>query len=362
MSQQTKYVQAKPFLFEEDHEAVAAVLRSLHLEDGQTVRDFEAQISDLYDKPYTCATVNGFSAIHLALLALNVGPGDEVVLPAYTCPALIYPIKLTGATAVFADIGDNSFNMTRETVEAVRSTRTKAVLWPHMFGFPADMTRLGSLRRKVIEDVAQAMGGSFGGRRLGTFTDMAVSSFYATKNITAGDGGALSLSSERLHRKVSDLRYYGSKLQLGSGQYYNYKMGNLNAALGLSQLARIDELISWRRQIASWYDAHLERYSGTLHTAFLHKDSSCYQKYPILFPSQRIREQFRDALRSEGVNCGYGVLEGLHRIKGAGIASSLRNTNKYLRQVLCLPVYPGLRESDVAEIMKRFDKVYKKII
>jgi dTDP-4-amino-4,6-dideoxygalactose transaminase len=361
MSNQTKYVQARPFLFEDDIVSVNEVLRSLHLEEGDYVKAFEQKISEYYSKKYTCVTVNGFSSIHLALIAMDVKKGDEVVIPAYTCPALLYPIKLTGATAVYADIAPGSFNLSVDTIEEVLTKKTKCVIWPHMFGFPAAMDQLFSWKKMVIEDVAQATGGSLNGKKLGALTDICISSFYATKNITAGDGGAVSVNNENYFKTIAEYRYYGGKTKLREGQYYNYKMTNLNAGLGLSQLKNIDRLIGERKQIATWYDERFTQFSAVITNTFHNKDQSCFHRYPLLFPTGKMRDAFKDELKKEGVNCGYGVLEGLHRIKNSGRYRSLKNTDKFLNRILCLPLYPGLSEEDVNTIMKRFHKVFKKI-
>lgn len=362
MKESARYVQARPFLYEEDIASVNEVLRSGHLEEGSYVKAFEERISEYQSKKYTCVTMNGFSAIHLSLIAMNVGRGDEVIIPAYTCPALLYPIRLTGAKPVFADIAPNSFNLSKETIESMMSKKTKCVIWPHMFGFPADMENIGKWKKMVIEDVAQAMGGSLNGKKLGSLTDICVSSFYASKNTTAGDGGAVSTNSKRIYEAVFEYRYYGGKKKLKDGQYYNYKMTNLNAGLGLSQMNNVDRLTAERVKIAGWYDQRMKQYGGTMHIDFHNKQQSCYHKYPVLFPSAKMRDRFRDELRKEGVNCGYGVLEGLHRIKGTARFGSLKQTDSYLKRILCLPIYPGLTEEDIDVIMSRFAKVYKSIV
>jgi dTDP-4-amino-4,6-dideoxygalactose transaminase len=361
MSSRHRYVQAKPFLYEKDISAVNEVMQSLHLEEGEVVKAFEEKISEYYSKKFTAATINGFSSIHLALISMNVTMGDEVIIPAYTCPALLYPVKLTGAKVVYADIAENSFNLSLESIQQVFSKKTKCIIWPHMFGFPANMDKAGEIKKRIIEDVAQAMGGSIKGKTLGSLTDISVSSFYATKNITAGDGGAVSMNSKKLFDKVTKYRYYGGKVLLKAGQYYNYKMTNLNAGLGLSQLKSIEKLISERKKIANWYDERLNRYSSILYISFNNKKDACYHKYPVLFPTQKIRNVFRDELKKLGVHCGYGVLEGLHKIKDSGYFQSLKNTEIYLKRILCLPIYPGLSQNDVDIIFERFDRVYKKI-
>lgn len=361
MKNQFRYVQARPFIYEEDIVAITEVLHSLHLEEGEYVKAFEQKLSEYYHKKFTCVTVNGFAAIHLALIAINISKGDEVIIPAYTCPALLYPIQLVGAKAVYADIASNSFNISADKIERVMTKKTRSIIWPHMFGFPAHMDIDLKWKSLVIEDVAQAMGGSLNGKTLGSLTDISISSFYATKNTTAGDGGAVSINSKKMFDAITEQRYYGGKLKLKPGkQYYNYKMTNLNAALGLSQINHVGDMINLRKKIAAWYDERLGRYPH-IHLKFDNKEQSCYHKYPVLFPSRRTRDQFKDELRKLGVNCGYGVLEGLHMIKNSGRAASLENTDAYLKKILCLPIYPGLNEDDIDSIVQRFEQVYKKV-
>src|SRR6266404_5702168 len=206
------------------------------------------------------------SAIHLSLLAMGIGPGDEVIVPDTTWIASAAPITYVGATPVFADIDRQTWCLSTDTLAAAITPRTKAVIVVDLYGNMPDLPALldvtGHHGLCVIEDAAEAAGAEYAGRKAGSFGDTGVFSFHRSKTLTTGEGGMLVTDDEALHRRVLFLRDHGRRP--GDKQFWNtevaykYKMSSMQAALGLAQLERIGELIERKREIFAWYRQELE--------------------------------------------------------------------------------------------------------
>ena len=172
---------SRPTIDQRDIDCVSQVLLSGHLEDGANVRELELLFCSKFQRRYAVAVSSGFASILLSLKALRISDGDEVIIPSYTCPALLNPIRLLGAIPVLADVEENSFNIAFDNVAHLLSKKTKAIIIPHTFGFPANIDSIKELGIPVIEDCAQALGGSYHKAKLGSFGDLSVFSFYARK-------------------------------------------------------------------------------------------------------------------------------------------------------------------------------------
>jgi perosamine synthetase len=346
------FVSVRPSIDDDDIAAVTRTLRSGHLEEGEDVRDFERAVSAYLGKANGQATVNGFSAIHVLLHALGIGAGDEIILPSYCCPAVLFPIKLLGAKPVFADIGVNSFNMTAETASKVRSSRTRAVLLAYHFGFPNDIAAIVELfgREKVIEDVAQAIGAFSGDQLVGSFSAHSVASFYASKMVTCGDGGMALTNDPIVAARMRELVYYGSRRghqEMG----FNYHLTNMNAALGLSQLRKLNAFVAKRRRLAKIYREVLQC-EECIHFDFAYASESVFLRFPVLLPTKQIRDSLKQKLAECHVHCGYGVLEALHEKEGLD-GGNLPNTHRFLSRILCLPIYPDMEVEDARWIAEQ---------
>jgi perosamine synthetase len=210
------------------------------------------------------------SAIHLSLLALGVGPGDEVVVPDITWIASAAPVTYVGATTVFADIDPESWCMSAESLKACITPRTKAVIPVDLYGNLPEMDALravsGSHGVALIEDAAEAIGAEYRGRKAGSFGETGVFSFHGSKTLTTGEGGMLLTDREDILKRVLFLRDHGrppgDRLFHNTEVAYKYKMSSMQAALGLAQLERVEELVSRKRQIFSWYQKYLDGFDG----------------------------------------------------------------------------------------------------
>ena len=226
---------------------------------------FEKAFAEYVGRRYAVALPSCTAAIHLALLALGIGPGDEVIVPETTWIATAAPITYVGATPVFADIDAQTWCLSVDAFEKCLSPRTKAVIPVDLYGNMPDMAGLQALAQRqgvaLIEDAAEAIGSEFEGGKAGSFGAISVFSFHGSKTLTTGEGGMLVTDRDEVYQRVRFLRDHGrqagDRLFWNSEVAYKYKMSSMQAALGLAQLERIDELVDRKRTIFNWYQAEL---------------------------------------------------------------------------------------------------------
>ena len=246
---------SRPTIEPSDIDAVANAVGSETLVDGPYVEKFSSELACRLGTPDAVAVSSGTAALHLALRALGISPDDEVILPAYVCVAPLLAVRYTGAAPVLGDVDPYSGLMTADHIRAVITKRTKAVIAVHLFGRIAPMDDIMSLAREhglfVVEDCAQAVGGDYRKRPVGSFGDVSIFSFYATKVIAAGQGGMLSSPNREITKAARDLIHYDQRDD--DVLRYNYRMSEIQAALVLSQLSRLDRFLEQRREIAKRY-------------------------------------------------------------------------------------------------------------
>lgn len=239
--------------------------RNMHID--QFVKEF----SDYTGVKYCLPVVNCTSALHLALLGLDIGPGDEVIVPDITWVASVAPIHYVGATPVFADIDEKSWCLSPESFEKLITKKTKAVIVVDLYGNMPDMEKILKIAKKhkisVVEDAAESMGAEYKGKKAGSFGDVSAFSFNATKLMIAGQGGIVATNNKKLYDRMEILSHHGmipyNKKTFWSVEIgYNYLWTNIQAALALSQLRRVDKLVSKKRQTFSWYQKRLGNTPG----------------------------------------------------------------------------------------------------
>jgi perosamine synthetase len=346
------YPHSKPTIGQEEIDAVNAVLLSLHLEDGEYVNTLEKAFKNYFSRNFAVAVSNGFAAIHLSLVALNIKSGDEVIIPSYTCAALLNPVLLLNAKPVIVDVSPNSFNIDVKGLRNKISKRTKAIIVPHTFGYPANIDDILTLGIPVIEDCAQAIGGIYKNKFLGQFGTLSIFSFYASKMICSGDGGMIITDDEKIYKKIINYKYYGHK-KLHKYVAYNYHLTNLPAALALVQLKKVVSFIERRKHIAIKYDKLLSAHNK-INIDFENKVQACYYRYPIRLSMNIEIVKYR--MLQKGIQCGYGVLEGMHQILELDPAN-YKNTENNLNTILSLPIYPSLKDTDVQYISEKLIKI-----
>jgi perosamine synthetase len=252
---------SRPDITEREIERVVQVLRSPHLSLGPTLREFEEVFAGHLDRRRAVAVNSGTSGLFLSLLALGIGPGDEVITTPFTFVASATTIMMTGARPVFVDIDRTSLNIDPQRVETAITDRTRAILPVEIFGNPAGFDEVEAIARRrnlaLVEDSCEALGSSLHGRKVGTFGALSVFGFYPNKQITTGEGGMIVTDREDLADLCVSLRNQGRGA--GSGWLaherlgYNYRLSDINCALGIVQLSRLDEIKAARRRVASWY-------------------------------------------------------------------------------------------------------------
>jgi dTDP-4-amino-4,6-dideoxygalactose transaminase len=335
---------SRPFIDEDDLRAVADVLRSGMITQGEKVEQFERAVAQYVGVKYAVACSTGTAALHLALIALEVKAGDEVVLPSYVCSSPYFATLHAGARPRIADIDLDDFNLCAETAKKQLSKSTRALIVPHMFGTPAELDGLLELGFPVIEDCAQALGAEYKGKKVGGIGDVGVLSFYATKVITTGEGGMILTNNAECCQRVLDVRDYDKKSL--TKIRYNYKMTDLQAALGISQFKKLQMFTKKRREIALFYADKFSRYDVKLPRSYVRRDSIFF-RYVLLV--NRLKK-VQSAARESGVICERPVFEPLHK---SLFEVGFRNTDQVYDHALSVPLYPSLSQEEMEYVAER---------
>lgn len=342
---------AKPIIGEEERRAVSAVLASGGLAQGPEVAAFETEFATVAGAK--CVAVNsGTSALHLALVAMGIGAGDQVIVPSFTFAATANAVALTGATPIFVDIMSDTFCIDPAAVEAAVNERTRAILPVHLYGQPADMSALTAVAEshglRVLEDAAQAHAASWEGRPVGSLGDAAAFSFYPTKNMTSGEGGMVSTAAPELARSVQLLRNQGMEKRYHNEVVgLNNRMTDIHAAIGRVQLRHLEAWTRRRQSNAAFLDAHL---SNVVTPAVDPRAVHVYHQYTIKVPGFN-RDQFVQALADRGVGAGVYYPIPVHKLPSFALHLDLPVTSAVADEVLSLPVHPSLTDSDLEIIV-----------
>ncbi len=355
---------ARPTIDEAMILAVGDTLRGFQLTSGPQVQAFEHALSEYHGGRPARVLTSATAGMELALLACDIGPGDEVIMPAQTFFACANAISRTGARPVFVDVDLASRNMDLAATEAAITPRTRALMPTHFAGLPLDMDALGALAARhglrVIEDAALAIGSRWQGRPIGSFGDIASFSFHPNKNITSIEGGALIFASEAEAERVSCLRFHGIR-RLPDGTRDVAEVGmkcnmpDVHARLGLAQLARLEEFNTRRRALAYRYFERLEgRFPGMLP---VRGDSGhSWNMFAPLLPLERMRisrKQLMDALAARGIGSGISYeavhLTSVYRALGHH-EGQFPNSERIARETLTLPLFPTMADGDVDRV------------
>lgn len=339
----------RPWLGREEVRAAGRVIRSGWIAPGEEARRFELEMASQVGRGrHAVAVSSGTAALHLALIALGVGRGDEVILPTYVCSALLNAVFYVGAKPVLTDVLDEDFNMDPREVERNRTRRTRAVIVPHIFGFPARIEEIGALGLPVIEDCAQAPGARIGRRPVGGFGDVAIYSFYATKVLTTGHGGMLITSRRELAARARDLRDYDQRPTYKVR--YNYALTDLAASIGRVQLRKLPEMIRLRRMAAARYGRALAGAWQIWCPREREGTRSAFYRYVLRAPEGAIRP-LADSFSKWGVRTAVPLrrFELLHRYLGADPRKFPRAEN-IVRTTLSIPAHPSMSAGEGARV------------
>lgn len=349
---------SKPFFPPEAVETATAVLKSGNLVQGEYVLKFEKELSAFLNVKHTVVVSNGTAALHLSLLSLGIGPGDEVVLPAFTFPATANVVELVGARPVFIDIGLDDFCIDTAKIEQAITPKTRVIMPVHEFGQSAYMDEImqiaGSHGLAVVEDAACALGTEFQSRKAGTFGIMGCYSFHPRKAITTGEGGAIVTNDDNLASKLRILRNHGIEQIDGFNDFslagFNYRMTDFQAALGYCQMSEINHYIRKRIEIADQYSSGLSGCTAIKTPTVFPDRTNVYQTYHVLVDGRFNRDILKKKLFENGVETNYGanalqVLK-FYKEKYGLKPGDFPNALHSFRQGLALPIslYIGYRE------------------
>jgi dTDP-4-amino-4,6-dideoxygalactose transaminase len=298
---------------------------------------------------HAVATSSGTAALHLILLAMGIGPGDEVIIPSYVCTALLHAVHYVRARPILAEIDPVTYNIDPDDVQKHITTRTKAIIVPHMFGLSANLDKLLNLDVPLIEDCAQAVGGTYHQKPLGTFGDAAIFSFYATKMMATGEGGMAASDSDEIIERIRDLKTYDEKE--ADKVRYNYKMTDVQAAIGEVQLVRLDDFIGQRESIARQYFKSLKSLNIKL------PEENCgHIHYRFIVGTETDCNSFIQKLFRKGIGCARPVFLPIHRhLK----LDSYPVTDQVWETALSVPIYPSLGNNDIERLITEFIDVFK---
>jgi perosamine synthetase len=305
---------SRPDISESDIQAVVDVLRTPHLSLGPKLREFEAAFCAYTGARFATAVSSGTAALHLAVNALGIGPGDEVITSPFSFVASANCVLFERAVPVFVDIDPRTFNLNPDLIERRITPRTKAILPVHVFGRPAEMGCILDIAERhnlrVIEDACEALGASFRGQHVGTLGDAGAFAFYPNKQMTTGEGGMVVTNDPALDRVFKSLRNQGRGDSSAWLQHerlgFNYRLSDINCALGLSQLGRIDDMLAERRDVAEEYRrqlAGIEELELPIYDAPDAEVSWFVYVVRLRGFDQAARDAVLSSLRSDGIAC-----------------------------------------------------------
>jgi len=354
-------------LGDDEKQAVLAVLESNWLTSGPRIAEFEAAFAALIGADAAVVSVSSATAaLHLSLLALGIGPGDEVIVPSLTFVACANAVRYVGATPVFADVADESdWNVSASDVAAKISPRTRAVMVVHFAGYPCNMETFTALalthRIRLIEDCSHAPLGTWRGRALGTFGDAGCFSFFSNKNMTTGEGGAIVTRDHELAERLRSLRSHGmtaSTYQRFKGHAqgydvvelgYNYRLDEIRAALGLVQLRKLPSFNAARRSRVQRYRALITERLPSVRVPFAGDcEESSFHIFPVLLPvDSEGRDRVLGTMKDSGIQCSVHYRP-IHTFSAyQGVRADVPVTDRIAGSILTLPLFPSLTDSQI---------------
>jgi dTDP-4-amino-4,6-dideoxygalactose transaminase len=352
-----------PAVGDEEIAAVAEAIRSGWLTTGPRAAELERRFADYVGAEHALAVASGTAALHLALVALGIGLGDEVVTTSLTWPATVNVIVHAGATPVFADVPDSDLNIDPDRVAELVTPRTKAILPVHLYGQPADLDPLWALGLPVVEDAAHAAESEYRGRKIGGLSDATCFSLYATKAIAAGEGGIVTTNRDDIAEGVRNLtqtrRSHGSLYDI-TVPGYKANLSDVLAAIALCQLDKVERHRELRMAQVEMYDAAVAELEGIEPVARDPRDRHAHHLYPVRVAAER-RDAYREALAEENIGTSIHFLP-VHRLSAYRELfpdqPQLPVTERAGAEVFSLPLSPAHSEQDIQDAIDALRRVH----
>ena len=358
-----------PAVGEEEVAAVAETIRSGWLTTGPKAAELERRAAELLEARHVLAVASGTAALHLALLGVGVGPGDEVITSSLTWPATVNVIVHAGAVPVLADVREGDLNVDPEAVGALLTPKTRAILPVHLYGQPADLDPLLELGPPVVEDAAHAFESRYRGRKIGAISAATCFSLYATKNVAAGEGGLLATDSDEVAARVDDLRV----MRRGHGSLYDlavpgYKanLSDVLATIALVQLDKLERHGAVRRRHFALYDEGVAGLAGIEPVARDPRDTHAHHLYVVRVDASRAggdRDAYRRLLAEENIGTSIHFLP-VHRLtayRDLELRAPLPVTERAGAEVLSLPLSPAHSDDDVRDAIDALRRVHARL-
>lgn len=361
-------------LGQEESDAVLAVLQSRWLTMGAVTQQFEAAVAQYTGAKHAIAVTNATAGLHLACIALGIGPGDEVIVPSLTFVATANAVLYAGGTPVFAEInGETDLNISPQSIEKCITERTRAIIVVHYAGYACDMDAISALAAKhhlhIIEDAAHAIGSELNGQKLGVVSDIGCYSFFSNKNLTTGEGGMLVTNDDEAAAKLRLLRSHGmtsltwDRHQGHAWDYdvvtlgYNYRIDEIRSAIGLAQLRKLDKNNERRRFLTQLYNTELKLQTPQVIVPFEdYRGLSAAHIMPIILPDGVDRVHVIEGMKKRGIQTShhYAPIHQFTAFKnnpkiGHG---PLPITEKVAQQEVTLPLYPTMQDADVRMVVE----------
>lgn len=344
---------SRPDIGNEELEEIIKVLDSKNLVQGEKVEQFENAVSEYLNINHCIAVSSGTAALHLALSSLGLSKEDEVIVPDFTFPATANVVELLSANTRLVDITSDSFCIDVEKTEEAINEKTKVIMPVHEFGQCADMDKLMNLaskyKLKVIEDAACALGSTYKGKKAGTIGTIGCFSFHPRKIITTGEGGMVVTDDDELAEKVRTLRNHGISYINGKTDFtmagFNYRMTDIQAAMGIAQMKKLDNIINSRRNIASEYNKLLGSHPNLTVPVEKNYGQHIYQTYHILLDEKINRDVVKEKLKERGIECNIGAhaIHKLHYYKNKySFNTAFTNSLAAYTEGLALPMHSEL--------------------
>lgn len=349
---------AKPLIGEEERAAIDRILQSGMLAQGPEVASFEDEFSAVVAGRNCVAVNSGTSGLHVALTAVGIGQGDEVIVPSFTFAATANSVALTGATPVFVDIDPQTFNIDPIAIEAAITPRTRAIQPVHLYGQPASMKEIMAIAARhdllVIEDSAQAHMASLNGTPVGAFGVAGVFSFYPTKNMTSGEGGMITTADDAIARQCRLLRNQGMEKRYENEVVgFNTRMTDIHAAIGRVQLRKLAGWTAQRRSNAKFLDENLK---GVVIPYIAPGAFHVYHQYTIRIIGHD-RDSFAAEMTSRGVGNGVYYPTPVHLLPSFGHTFDLPETTLATKEVISIPVHPSLSSGELETIVSVINSI-----